>query len=94
MREKYEYLREIYLSVCKKKEGLDSPELLKARIETTNTFHDQLRGMVILMRACGEISGEEETEQFDQLAREFSPIELFGAYIKGGEVYSFREVES
>lgn len=94
MREQYENFCEIYLNVCKKKEALDTTEQLKNRIKMANHFHDQLRGMVILMRACGEISREEETEQFDRLMREFSTIELFGAYIEDGEVYCFREVES
>ena len=94
MREQYEYLHNIYLSVCIDKAELDDIEQLKERIKMTDRLHEQLRGMVNLMFACGVISGAEQTEQMDRLMRDFSPIELFGAYLENGELYSFREVES
>ncbi len=93
MREHYEHLYEIYLNVCKDKKGLGTTEQLKERIKMTDRLHEQLRGMVNLMQACGIISGTEHEAEFDRLARDFSPIELFGAFLgDDGEVYSFREV--
>lgn len=94
MRGQYEHLYEVYLNVCKDKSGLGTIEQLKERIKMTDRLHEQLRGMVNLMQACGEIKGVEHEEEFDRLCRDFSPIELFGAFLgDDGEVYSFREVE-
>ncbi len=93
MRGHYEYYRKIYLNICKNKEGLGTAEQLKKRIILTERLKEELIGMVNLMHACRKISKEEWAEWLDGLIRDFSPIELFGAYISDdGEVCSFREV--
>lgn len=93
MRRCYENFFKIFLEMCKNPKNLDTTELLKDRIKTTERLSHELMGMLTLMQSMGAISGEEYGTELDRVIREFSSIELFGALIGyDGEVWSFGEV--
>lgn len=93
MREKYEQLYEVYLNICKDPKEMNTIEQYKERIKLKDRLEMQLIGMVTLMEACGEISGEEVQEQLDRLSRDFSSIELYGCFLEDGELYGFVKLE-
>ena len=93
MKEKYEYLFQLYLKVCEGQKNLNTEKRLKDAIRMADNLKNELYGMITLMRETGVLNYQESGKEQGRVRKAFSSLSLFGAYIEEGELYVFREID-
>lgn len=92
MVEKYNYLFDLYLKVCKDAYDPEHPyDNLEKCIRYCQNFREQLAGMVTLIAEMGEMSSEEADKENTRIIHEFSSISICHAYVTDGEVMVFTQ---
>lgn len=90
MIEKYRCLYRIYLDMCRKQYNPEKPyKNLKNCIKTCEHSRWQLLGMLDLLQEVGELTNEEVEVETNKITKEFSSLEICGAYMEDGEVMVF-----
>lgn len=88
MYEKYQELFELYLGCLKEKyKSEDSIENAKICCKRCASYQYKLIGMLDLMQKMHEITWQKREEEWDKVMETFSSINLFGIYIREGQLY-------
>lgn len=92
MKEKYEYLFQLYLKVCEGQKNWNTEKRLKDAIRMADNLKNELYGMISFMREMGVLNWQEAEKEKERIQKTFSSLSLFGTYIEEGELYVFRKV--